>query len=174
MKQSGNTLFLPLFQNSVWDTKRVLEERLLVLTSHLVQIVLYKDRMEFLCHILFFIRPRFLMALLSLHQQNELMTSINCLHLHRDPYLGTQCLWGHYFIHLIYFSPLKSLHCTYLHYSILPTVSSHSQCLLRCCSLFLLPFYISKELSVIYKCKHYTISMSSPRSLTNIQSKISS
>lgn len=53
-----------------------------MLTSHLVHMILYKDRMEFLCVTQFLIKPRFLMALLSLHQQTELMTSINCFHLH--------------------------------------------------------------------------------------------
>lgn len=126
--------------------------------------ILYKDRMEFLC-VTQFLKPRFLMALLSLHQQTELMTSINCFHLHWDPCLGTQCLWGHYFLHLTYHFPLKSLHCSFLPCFILPIVSPHAQCLLRCCSLFLLPHYISKEFHVIYKCEHYTLYISSPRSL---------
>ena len=71
-------------------------------------------------------RPRFLMGLLSLQQQIELMTSINCFCLHWDPCLGTQCLWGHYFVCLTYYFPLKSLRCSYLPCSILPIVSPHA------------------------------------------------
>lgn len=135
--------------------------------------VLYKDRMDFFpCPILFLIRPRILMALPSLHQQTELMTSIDCCHLHWDPRLGTQCLWGHFYMLNMLFPPkvIILLLPTLFHSA---TVSPHSQGLLRRCSLFLLAFYTPKELSVIYKCVHYTMSISSSRSLLSIRNKIS-
>lgn len=53
------------------------------------------------------------------------------------------------------------------------TVSPHSQCLLRCYSLFLPAFYTLKVLSVLSICGHCTMSIPSPTSLVNIQNKIS-
>lgn len=129
--------------------------------------VLYQDRMKFFCVPLFLIRPRFLMAFVC--APVNWADDINQL----LPFTARSLSWDPMSLRLLFYMlnillSLKVITVLLPILFILPTVS-----LLRCCSLFLLGFYIPKDLSIIYNYGHYTTFISSPRSLINIQNKIS-
>lgn len=126
------------------------------LTSHLVQVVSYKDRMGLSASRTITNQPRFLMARLSTSRAEDIteLWPFTPRSLSRDRVSLSHCF------------PPRSLGVPRLHRSLccVPAFSSVAVCSCEYCT--------SPETSVTCNCRHHTASISSPTRLIIIQNKI--